>query len=187
MQNFSKWALLDFKGLKNIYLIWKLNSHHYLIMEVEWPYVHKNSRAIPVYCKLLTNVKLFLYLYGGNNTCFAVAMAVSSWLLLLLQSGNQSQLFHLFRELLIDINSWKSGKFFRWGQVSAEHCSRKCHCIEIHTIGLFCSFTSQNNTNNNQAQDCLKCWFLCWLLKHEWCFSGWCDQELHTLFHSLSS
>ena len=79
-------------------------------------------------------------------------MAVSSWLLLLLQSGNQSQLFHLCRELLIDINSWKSEKFFRWGQVSAEQCSRKCHCIEIHTIGLFCSFTSQDKTTQKTTR-----------------------------------
>ena len=81
----------------------------------------------------------------------------------------------------------KVRKILQMRQVSAEHCSRKCHCIEIHTIGLFCSLTSQNKATQTttRAQDGLKCWFLYWLLKHQWCSSG--TKGLHTLFHSLSS
>lgn len=118
---------------------------------------------------------MFWCCYG----CFIIIAIITT-----IRKIESTFLFHLFRELLTDTNSCRSGNFFKCGQeVSVERCSRKFHYVEIHTIGLFCSFTSQNKTTETTttAQDYLKCWFLYWFLKHEWRFSGWCDQGGSTL------
>ena len=34
IMNFSECVLVDFKGLKNIHLIWKMDSHNYFVLKV---------------------------------------------------------------------------------------------------------------------------------------------------------
>ena len=70
-----------------------------------------------------------MFLFKSYNTscwcCYGYFIIIA--IIITIRKAGSTFLFHLFRELLTDTNSYTSGNFFLWrqGEVSAKHWSRK--------------------------------------------------------------